>query len=289
MNNNGHVGAGWTSIAVDGDNQPHISYQTHHYNTTDLFDRNLHYTYKKNNIWVSEIVDSDNKVGQYNSIAIDSNNHPHISYSGPNIWGSPIRYAHRVGNEWKIELIETEEYLDYTSISLDTNDNPHICASRGTEIAYITRDDNSWYIEYLPHYKDNADYRQPDIVLDDYKKPHIVCYSYSNNVVMYAGWTGSKWNIFPDRVNQIVATGQLPPILGKRIWVTQNQTPGEILMVDRMNYGVLAERQPLMVETDRDIIHQMQTAVFTQRYGCGIMNNDGAAKITGLSESLTGA
>lgn len=95
-----------------------------------------------------------------------------------------------------------------------------------------------------------------------------------------------NWRIFPDRANTVVTTGQIPPILGKRMWITANQTAGTMLGVDRNNYGALAERQPLLVETDQDIVHQMKTAVFTQRYGCGIMNNDGSASITGLKTSL---
>jgi HK97 family phage major capsid protein len=98
--------------------------------------------------------------------------------------------------------------------------------------------------------------------------------------------TNSRFLILPERAEKMMATGQLPPILGIRLWVTRAQTPGEILMVDRNNYGVLAERQPLLVESDQDIVKQFKTVVFTQRFGAGILNNDGASKITGLNTSL---
>lgn len=98
--------------------------------------------------------------------------------------------------------------------------------------------------------------------------------------------SSGKWNIFPDRANQVVTTGQLPPILGLSLWVTRNQTIGTILTIDKNNYGILAERQPLLVEAENDIIHQMKTVVYSQRYGAGILNNDGASNITGLATSL---
>jgi hypothetical protein len=98
--------------------------------------------------------------------------------------------------------------------------------------------------------------------------------------------TNSRFLILPDRAEKMMATGQLPPILGIKLWVTRAQTPGTILMVDRNNYGVLAERQPLLVESDQDIVKQFRTVVFTQRFGAGILNNDGASKITGLNTSL---
>ncbi len=94
------------------------------------------------------------------------------------------------------------------------------------------------------------------------------------------------WRIFPDKAATVMRTGQLPPILGITQWVTPNQTAGTMLFVDRKNYGALAERQPLLVETDKDIIHQMQTAVYTQRYGAGILNHDGSSNNTGLKTAL---
>lgn len=96
----------------------------------------------------------------------------------------------------------------------------------------------------------------------------------------------ASWNIFPERASRVVQTGQLPPILGLNLWVTRNQTTGTILIVDRGNYGILAERQPLLVESEKDIIRQMQTVVYSQRYGAGILNNDGGANITGLKLSI---
>ena len=107
------------------------------------------------------------------------------------------------------------------------------------------------------------------------------------NLGEYRDLSGAgKWNVFPERANRTVSTGQLPPILGLNMWVTRNQTPGTILMIDKANYGILAERQPLLVESESDIIHQMRTVVYTQRYAGGILNNDGGANITGLKTNL---
>lgn len=87
-------------------------------------------------------------------------------------------------------------------------------------------------------------------------------------------------------IRRTMQTGQIPPILGLEITVTPYQTAGKILIIDPDNYGILAERQPLLTESDTDIVRQMRTTAMTQRGGAGIINNDGAAAITNLKTSL---
>jgi len=91
------------------------------------------------------------------------------------------------------------------------------------------------------------------------------------------------WN---DRTEAMYGSGRLGNMLGCRVWFTNNQTAGTLLMIDRNNYAILAERQPLLTESDQDIIHQMRTVAFSQRYCAGILNHDGAANITSLASSM---
>lgn len=92
--------------------------------------------------------------------------------------------------------------------------------------------------------------------------------------------------VLDGNIRRVMETGQLPPVLGLDLLVTPNQTAGKILMLDVNNYGIYAERQPLLTESDTDIVRQMRTTAMTQRGGCGIINNDGASHITNLSLSL---
>lgn len=157
-----------------------------------------------------------------------------------------------------------------------TNESDHSFAATGNNLVW---DDwvNSTMAVQLEHLA------VTDCVMHPYQAAQILKLQEYRDLTA----TPATWQVFPDRVRNVVATGQLPPVLGITMWITQNQTAGTMLFVDRNNYGVLADRQPLLVETDRDIIHQMQTAVYTQRYGAGILNNDGASNITALKISLT--
>ncbi len=98
----------------------------------------------------------------------------------------------------------------------------------------------------------------------------------------------SFFTVWNDQTAKAMRTGAIEAVLGMKLHVTNTQTAGTILVIDKANYGILAERQPLLIEQERDVIHQLQSVVYTQRYGAGILNNDGAANVTGLSTTLAG-
>jgi len=63
----------WTSIAIDTDGNPHISYY-------DFFASAVTYTRRDGTSWTSEVIDSQDYVGDYTSLALDATGRPHVSY-----------------------------------------------------------------------------------------------------------------------------------------------------------------------------------------------------------------
>jgi len=65
---------GHTSLALDADGYPHISYHDAYPNY------DLKYAYQEASGWHIETVDSEGHVGEYTCLALDGNGNPHISY-----------------------------------------------------------------------------------------------------------------------------------------------------------------------------------------------------------------
>ena len=77
----------YTSIALDADGNPHISY----YDDTN---NDLRYAYWNGSSWKTETVDSAGNMGSHTSIDLDSNGHAHISYYDAT--NESLKYAYRL-------------------------------------------------------------------------------------------------------------------------------------------------------------------------------------------------
>lgn len=100
--------------------------------------------------------------------------------------------------------------------------------------------------------------------------------------------TNNRFVLYPSKAERAQATGVLNEILGMEMVITNSQTVGEMLFIDKNNYAIYADRQPLLTESDRDIVRQFQTVAFSQRGLAGVLNESGAAKVTGLATTLAG-
>lgn len=83
-----HLGA-YTSLALDGDDYPHISY-------FDNGNSALKYAYKDGSGWHKQTLDNDGEVGRYTSLALDESGYPHISYHDTG--NGDLKYAYYAGS-----------------------------------------------------------------------------------------------------------------------------------------------------------------------------------------------
>ncbi|HEC80650.1 MAG TPA: T9SS type A sorting domain-containing protein [Firmicutes bacterium] len=185
---------GYSSIALDSNEYPHISY--HYYNPYYEYGY-LKYAKWTGSSWEIEVVDSSGyNVGEWTSIALDSNDYPHISYYD---WAKKdLKYARWTGSDWSIEKVDSEGYVGlYTSIALDSNEYPHISYYDGTngDLKYARWTGSDWDIETVDSSGRVGWYTS--IALDRNGYPHI-SYDYLTGYdydLKYAKWTGSDWSI----------------------------------------------------------------------------------------------
>jgi hypothetical protein len=172
----------YTSIALDSANKAHISYY-------DGANGNLkHALQNGDGTWtggISTVDNSINDVGRYTSIAIDTNDHAHISYYDAT--AGALKYATDASGSWVKTTIDTGQAGMYSSITVNPSDNSiHITYydELNGDLKYATNKYGGWG-------KDVVDASGvvglfSDIALDIAGTVHISYYDPINAALKYA-------------------------------------------------------------------------------------------------------
>ena len=126
VNNAGDVGT-YTSIAIDSSNSPHFTYYDKNYKALKYAcDKNGNGDFSDNHDILTIDIGADIDVGHYSSLALDSNDHPHISYY--DFSNGDLKYAHWDGENWSSETVDSagDDVGQFTSIAIDSNGYPHV-------------------------------------------------------------------------------------------------------------------------------------------------------------------
>lgn len=200
----------YTSIAIDKNNYPHISY------CDDAIEGNLKYAKWNGSSWDKEVIDTaKNTCLMHSSMVIDKKSRSHISYyEGPAVFS--LKYAKYSKTSCNIEEIEslTRPGFGGISIALDGNNYPHISYVEGLtsgsistftanyKLKYTWWDGDSWEGKDIDSVNYTAASIPPDVgiantslALDTNYDAHI-SYYYNDASTMglkYAFWNGSSW------------------------------------------------------------------------------------------------
>ena len=241
--------AGWgSSIAVDREGSPHISYlrQEGYFSRPDL-----KYAHRTATGWVTETVRSgiigqpdEYKLwspnvmdGAGTSIALDSYDRPHITYvdyAGDSSWAGErsymnmqLEYASWNGSAWSTEPVDSDRWIFgglytrhglYSSLAIDDNDHPHISYFSHWDdvcfnlpgwplnhppyicdyyllgnLKYATSNGSVWSTEVVDD-SNNAVGRSTSLRLDKAGRPHISYMDWKNGFVRYAEKHGVSWD-----------------------------------------------------------------------------------------------
>lgn len=148
------------SLAFDSAGNPHIS---SHYHSSSGVSELVYSSYDPNDDppWSTVTVDDGTgtdftAVGDFDSLAIDGNDHPHISYQAKNTTSgqTELKYAWHDGTGWNLAVVDdSTDYGMYagerSSLALDSNDVPHISYVNATfsetsALMYAWPDGSGW-------------------------------------------------------------------------------------------------------------------------------------------------
>ncbi|MBN2111463.1 FG-GAP repeat protein [Candidatus Woesearchaeota archaeon] len=143
----------YTSLAIDENDKLHVSYY-------DITNTSLKYAScssgcNNSGNWNIETVDNSASVGKHTSIAVDSNNNPHISYYDET--NTSLKQAYYNGSSWITETVDTGNVGEYTSIAVDKYNNIYISY-------YDNANDNLKLASYISKTEYESIEASPDII-----------------------------------------------------------------------------------------------------------------------------
>ena len=202
-------GSNWESLAVDYgasgslslDNydRPHISYSYPYsviINNVRVSRSDLKYAYWNGQNWQTQTIEYGGRIGEENSLALDSQMRPHIAYRDFGVESGHLKYAAWNGLAWQIQIVDNQgDAGKNPSLALDSVDRPCITYAGGDySLKYASHNGATWQIQTVE--ASVAQYFLPNsLALDQDDCPHI---SYQNNglsLLKYAVWDGSGWRI----------------------------------------------------------------------------------------------
>lgn len=211
-----HIGCvgSFTSIAIDRNNTPHISYY-------DASNAALKYATKVSfpssskkrtkSQWKLATVDDTDYVGDYTSLKVGSNNVVWIAYH--DISNRAVRVAHKklIDSTWLIDTVDCDNQAGFLGISLIIGklNQPEVCyyAKQAGKLRYAKLLQGKWRIMVADN--DFNVGMLPSIALDQRGFPRIAYYDVGRWNLKYAFWDGMQWItqvVDPDRTVGIYAS-----------------------------------------------------------------------------------
>lgn len=191
--------SGFCSLALDSKDRPHISYL--------LGNGKLGYIHWDGKAWIKEPLAINAKVIDfYTSIALDSNDHPTISFY--EYWGMGedyelhLREITRTNGRWELRTIDSAAGSGkFNSVAIGPSGLPQIAYANvrdeNASLRYAAWDGKSWTVTIL----EGALVRRPiqcvALALDKKGAPRIVYSDLVTNEVKYAALENGKWMIQP--------------------------------------------------------------------------------------------
>jgi len=195
----GHVNY-FTSIQVDSQGKPRISYYLYHLPTGD-YSLHLKYAYFDGKAWYVQTIDPRMHTGKMNSLALDREGNPHIAYSYLGTTGDML-YAHWHDSQWQFsaaDLSRTENtYLGYgNNIAVDAKSYPHIAYFDNVKkiVKYASWDGSRWNTEVVDHLVSLDDLDRIALKIDQQDRPHLAYYDPGAGILKYAVRGPQNWNI----------------------------------------------------------------------------------------------
>lgn len=215
--------ATWNSLAIDDQGTLHLTFLETHFNTTSRYD--LKYAKLVGEAWEIEPVYVTDVSGEYNSLALDKNGVPHVSFYR-NSNADDLYVANRLSGLNAAGVWANSSAVDtngvtglYTSLALDAADRQHVTYHNATDgdLYYASNATGTWTKRVVDATNITGQYARIQVVTSGSKSTvHIVYYDATEMDLKHAVCTADagvgKYCTDPDaewRIQTITSTGNL--------------------------------------------------------------------------------
>jgi hypothetical protein len=171
-----------SSLALDGEDFPHISY----YDGGNLL---LKYASRDSLGWHTETVTATNLTTDtvYTHLELDSQGYPHIVYNN-----AGLRFAYQDQNGWHFALVDNSLDVHASALALDSSGVAHIAyvESISNTLNYAYQDQGAWITEDISGVKTDSFI---SLKLDANDVPYIAFYGLLDGDMMLTHRTGTGW------------------------------------------------------------------------------------------------
>ena len=183
-------GCGYTSLALDSQNRPHLSYE----------DDDLKHARWTGTAWITETVDASGLRGLGTSIALDRQDRPHIAYL--NLEGA-LHYARWDGTAWQKEFVGSEwGGVASLSLALNSGGQPFVLYLNGLspapysdrpshQIRLASWTGSGWEMQVVE--QTGGVGLSSSLKLDSSGQPHVSYYDILMEHLKYAYRSASGW------------------------------------------------------------------------------------------------
>jgi putative cofactor-binding repeat protein len=132
-------------------------------------------------------------VGVASSLALDSNDNPHIAYfSLFRLENSSVKYAEWTGVEWSIQTVDGGGITGaFPSLALDSQDNPHIVYRDMPMLKYASWTGSKWVFRSIGSPAQYGSYNS--LALDANDNPRLSYQEIMSSQLRYASFDNSGW------------------------------------------------------------------------------------------------
>jgi hypothetical protein len=171
----------------------------------------LKYAVLKDSNWSIQTVDTQEGLESTPSLALDSNDYPHILYGYSTGNGNTtVKYAAWNGSSWNFQTVISNSDISFGNIALDSRCYPHFTYYTNGLLTYASWNGADWNTQIVD--STTGEGGPGFLIFDFINNPHISYFKrerYGDEFVMYAEWTGTSWGIQTVDSSSLIRLGSM--------------------------------------------------------------------------------